>query len=261
MASSKSLPRKKFADKVEFSPRLYHNAYKYHALFTVSSLGLISSRKINTVKDINLLETQPELSLNYFYNTTPDRAKQEVKSDFLILSNYFNWKLKRRYNKKPGKDSKLLEIGHNVHVYSNSIPYLRSIRKKFTATEITERKILADSRGVLFFKTEPKFKFRVYLKYSTLLKDSVESFTDLLKSDTVTPSRSLAVRLSIYSDHGRQSLPYYPFVFPGHVAGSIYLHKKFFIDFMDEADMLFAKLKFDQHLGQIYELKKLPDLP
>jgi hypothetical protein len=131
---------------------------------------------------------------------------------------------------------------HIVAIFSNNLSDLERIATYSEAKNIdyTEAIVPTKIPGVKTFVRNPKHKFRVYMKETTVPDTfASEIYTFLEKNTDMFPSRSLR---QWYSPNRTWYRPH--------------LYNTFFIDFDDEIKLSYLGLMFSEYIGEFYKLEK-----
>lgn len=140
------------------------------------------------------------------------------------------------------KDKFTLRIqGDTVSFFSNELPLLQtldSIDSKVTFTEA----ICYEDCDQLYFKKQPKYKYRTYFKARQMPKhfsESVRSLDDIYSS--LNFSKTLLKTLFTHT--------YHPFR---------YLHGSYYVEYNDQHMLTILSMWFPDMLGKTYSLAKEP---
>lgn len=139
------------------------------------------------------------------------------------------------------KDKCLIRIqGDNVSFFSNELALLQTLDSIDNNLSIYEAKCYEPDK--MYFKKQPKYKFRTYFKARRMPKDfseNVRSLQDMYKS--INFSKGLFASLFHNNWH-----PYR------------YMHGSYFVEYNDEQMLTILSMWFSDILGKTYSLHKEP---
>lgn len=151
--------------------------------------------------------------------------------DFDMIDRFLTWKVEH-------KDESSLRIERNkLSIFLNDISLLESI-KDINPVYVISKAVVLEA-GVMFFKKQPKFKYRTYFKRKAVTLDflkSMESFIKLYKKDD-------SMKISCNRPDDGRRLWYMP-------SG--------FIDYNNESILTLLHMHFGGMIGDTYKLEKHP---
>jgi len=218
--------------KIEKKNKLYFNKYKYKATVRLEGANLtyytVDLETFNA--KFEKLKTSYKNQPNAFYN---EWHYENVNID--KIAKYLSWR-------NLFKDRVTLRVNFNsVSVFSNDLTILKSL-DSIDEVSLCEAKVLQSD--VMYFKKQPKFKYRTYFRAKRVPKDfieNVDSFIKNYKDKNLHISSSLQRFLTERNWH-----PY------------IYLHGSYHIDYNDESFLSILHMYFTGMIAQTYKLDKEP---
>lgn len=241
MALSQS-KQNKDVDLIDKRSSLYYGKYNYRARFYCSGINL--AWYCDTVEDVDL------------------RAKKVGKArtkhtDIDGVKKFIKWKLDQPNAFKGKNKQGVIRIEGNVAaVFSNDLSLLKtldSLGYKVDYTQVEDNII----EGVKFFKEEPKFKRRIYLKSKRVKDDFHQKLKEFVKryKDTdnrMVPSPSLQQWLNITKDTNQ------PAWFTSNWRLQ-YCSSHFFLDFNEDSSETMFSLMFPGWTNRRFKLEKHPE--
>ena len=131
--------------------------------------------------------------------------------------------------------------GDSVSVFANDLSmfnYLQTIDEKMT---ITKAEVL--DKDKMYFKREPKYKYRTYFKARRMPKDFTESVLSLKDTYSSLHFCPALLKVLFYKP------PFNPYR---------YLHGSFYVEYNDEKMHTILAMWFTSMLGKTYSLVKQP---
>jgi hypothetical protein len=219
---------------IEHRDKLYFNKYQYRARITCRGLYLIwYSKHVVDLKD--RIQAQKKKYPNHHF----DEDK---------LVQFYYWRKQNIDN----KNCTIRVEGFTGAVFSNDLDFLKTLEDIGLPIDYTEIESTAP-QGVRYFKNEPKYKYRFYLKS----KRVAEGFTDKLRewvekyegtSTAIIPSNALKLW---YKKDNSVHNPYVPtsgwgptFNWGSTTWRKLYCSSHYFIDYEDESTLTLFMLVF-----------------
>lgn len=154
--------------------------------------------------------------------------------DFDQITKFFDWK-----NNKDSEKFMYRVQGNQVSFFSNDIELLKSLtdidpRCKFSMADIKET-------NIMYFKNEPKYKYRTFFKGRKAPADFCENIENLQKmyGDKLHFSPGMVKTMAKY-----QRSPYR------------YMHTSYYVDYNDPSMLTILGLWFQDILAKTYSLQK-----
>lgn len=220
--------------KIENRTSLYFGKYMYRAQCQV--MGASYTYYTNNITQFkNKLENTKASRNNYRISVYNNRFEETIDHiDFEQIEKFFEWK------KNKDTDQYMFRIqGNQVSFFSNDLSLLK------TLTEIDENpkysKAEIQSTDTLYFKKEPKYKYRTYFKGKKAPIGMAEHIEDLIKmyGDKIKFSPGMIRNLNRYPNS-----PYR------------YMHTSYYVDYNDQSMLSIFGLWFGENLGKSFSLKK-----
>ncbi len=224
-----------FKLKVEKRNKLYFNKFKYRAVAQIPGAAYTYySPDLETF--VARMEKLRENKPRYGVRVLNDEWKEywdEVDLD--RISQLITWR------NVVSKEKCLIRIqGDNVSFFSNELPLLQTLDSIDPKVSITEA--ICHEANKLYFKKQPKFKYRTYFKGKRMPKDfsdNIRSLQDMYKS--LNFSKGLFTSLFHNNWH-----PYR------------YMHGSYFVEYNDEQMLTILSMWFPDMLAKTYVLAKEP---
>lgn len=223
--------------KTETRNKLYYGKYRYRA-----KLFLRGVNYTYYTPDIDTFLARKERFENDkvtgYYKYSNDEWKNYWKIvDIDKISMFITWR-----NTIPRTQAMIRIQGDYVSFFSNDLNLLRSIEsidQKVTYTEVSN---LADD--VLYFKKEPKYKFRTFFKGKRMPEYFIESLKTVRENYKETDVKISSALQSLVFDRN-----YHPFR---------YMHGSYYIDYNEQSMLSILAMFFPDMLAKTYSLAKHP---
>lgn len=261
----------------EHRDHLFFNKYKYRARINIPGIFYTLDRSSSET----LTFEQYKLKIEKIYRmsviiNTSSVFYKEIEDNYKNLEKFLQWK---KVNKRSilirlsyssasifsNKLSILVDLKKSASIFSNNLSILVDLKKLYddkrindpytVEVDITEARPEQKEPNVKYFTSEPKYKYRVYLK-STRVEITVltEFYKMLKKHKKLHPSKSLIewLRNQLFDKH--RKIKYYPSI--GKYA---WCKSSFLINYNDESLLSFLSLTFGEIIGKRYRLEKCVD--
>lgn len=213
---------------------LYFGKYTYRAQLRVAGAGYTYYTN-NLAQFKKKLENTKANRNNYRISILNNRFEETIdRIDFEQIEKFFDWKT----NKDP--DTFMYRIqGDNISFFSNDLDLL------YTLTVIDPKakfsKAYIQAADVIYFKKEPKFKFRTFFKGKKCSTEFPEQINDLMSmyKDKIHFSPGMVRMINRYPN-----TPYR------------YMHTSYYVDYNDPGMLSIIGLWFGEYLGKTYSLQK-----
>ena len=236
--------------KIESRNIPYFGKYKYRARCKVLGANYTYfSKTIEEFKD-KMDRRKDRLKQRASWNTIPSRI-ESLKKDWTMMFDLIDYDqiekfLKWRYNPK-SKDKYITRIqGDHVSFFSNDLEILKPLITELDPeTEFTEADVY-DEPDVLYFRNEPKFKYRTYFKGKRVpnnFREDVRSFIE--KYDTDNGKFTAQICPSLKQLVSTEKLHHWA-----------WLHGSYHVDYNDESTSTLLHMFFGGMLGKTYRLMK-----
>lgn len=221
-------------DLYEYRDILYYSKFKYRVKVHLFRVGYVWS-----VGHADLVESTLAKSINYL----PSKLRnKDIFRDVDGICSFVNWK--SSLTKEDRKNCRIRLESDFFSVFSNDIDFIKSVKNhRFhsrTPVIVTEAKILS-SPGVKYFARQPKYQYRIYMKWHQVSKEQKTKIIDFIKKYDIKPSSEM--RLWLHRER-------YP---------STYSRPSHYMEFNDESMVVQILLMFDC-FGKHFRLEKRPDI-
>lgn len=221
----------KRSDSVEFidlRDTLYYSKYRYRARIYIE--GITATWWAEDEKDLDDII----------------KRRRWKNVDKQLILKYMAWAA----GLPPKKDTYCIRLEHNTGaVFSNDLNFLKSIETIGAPVDYTEVDESTPS-GIKYFKNEPKFKYRFYLKSKRVddkFVPELKSFIDRYKGTDTVIEPSPSLRQWLDRDGARK---YY---WMGNYSSGHY-----FIDYNDESTLTLFTIMFQGMVAKRFKLEKRP---
>lgn len=212
----------------EYRNKLYFKKYKYRASLDI--LGIRYSYSCDTMAD---------------YLARIDRIKRYHKQyllsmhkiesiDFISMEKFFNWK------KVHGKQVTVRMECNSVGIFSNDLECLKTLEDQLSVP-VKYSEVILTEEDAMYFKREPKFKFRVYLKPVRASAEFIESMISFIDRNSENENINFSPALK---DQILQQKP------------DRYIHGSYFIEYNEESTLSLLYLMFPRSFSKSYRLLK-----
>jgi len=225
--------------KTERRNKLYFNKFQYKA--TIKIIGVqytyytpdIDSYKFRIEKFSSSASLQ---SYRQIFNSDYDEKDYWKSINFETIEKYLI------YRDTMPKEKFMARIsGDRVSVFSNDLSmfnYLQTIDPKMT---ITKADVLETDK--MYFKRQPKHKYRTYFKARRMPKDFTENVISLKDTYSSLHFCPALLRALFYKT------PYNPYR---------YMHGSFYVEYDDEKMLTILAMWFNSMLGKTYSCEREP---
>lgn len=224
-----------FKLKIEKRNKLYFNKFKYRAVTKIQGAAYTYyTPDLETF--VNRMEKLRDHKPRYGVRLLNDEWKEyweEVNLD--QISQLLTWR------NLVSKEKCLIRIqGDYVSFFSNELPLLETLDSIDKNVKFTEA--VCHESNYMYFKKEPKYKFRTYFKGKRMPKDFSENIQNLDKMyDSL--NFSPAIFKSLFHNN------WHPYR---------YMHGSYFVEYNDEQMLTILSMWFPNMLAKTYVLAKEP---
>jgi hypothetical protein len=216
----------------EYRDNEYYGKHKYRARFKLDGVHVLWYFK--TVEKFR----KQFIEGDGFYGTRKDLPTIRLNSD--IFCDIITWR------QKNSSEITVRIEGKTMAVFSNNLALLKSLENISTKLLVDYTEVQCSPFvGVKYFTSEPKHKYRVYLK-SKLVESN---FAQNLRN-TVTRTKDLYPSNALKKWYNSQIRSQWKFR---------YSSASHFIDYDDESSLSYLALLHGDMLGKKYKLEKRPD--
>ena len=228
-------------DLIDHRGSLYYNKYQYRA--RVHCAGISLCWFCDDEKDVDER-----------YNKHKARWKD---ANLESVKKFLAWKNLNTPAKVRAKDKKMtLRIeGGTAAVFSNDLALLKTLDSLGLNVDYTE---VDDTipNGIKYFKNEPEYKYRIYLKSKRVKDDfhqKLKEFVDRYKDtdSKMVASPSLRQWLRIKADKSN--------IWGGNNWRIQYCSSHYFLDYNEESSLTLFSLMFQGMISRKFKLEKQPD--
>jgi len=215
-----------FELKNELKEHLYYKAYEYKCV--LRTLGARYVPKVSTIDEYKLWVGSKIKQKSFSSGIDYDAI------EFLV--NFY-----QEFNKTDGSTRKEADT---ITFYSNDITLLETL-KNIPDTNVRLKWFKAELMpiGVRYMRTDPKYKFRIYLKDAKITNDLKLQFINHVKN--------------VKDFHISSSLQRWT-SWQFNYNNVAWCRQSFYIDYDDEKNLLVLLLKFPELMGKNYRLEKKP---
>lgn len=223
--------------KIEKRTNLYFGKYKYRAQCKV--MGVSYTYYTHDMDSFKKKLQQTQANRNHYRISILNSRFEETIDhiNFEQIEKFFEWK-----NNKENSNYMYRIEGNKVSFFSNDIELLKSLTEidndpKYSMADVQET-------DVLYFKKEPKYKYRTFFKGKKYHIDFPEHIENLIKmyKDNLKFSPGMVRNLKKYSGSAYSAYRY--------------MHTSYYVDYNDPGMLSILGLWFGELLGKSYSLKK-----
>lgn len=220
--------------KIEKRTSLYFSKYKYKAQCNV--MGVSYTYYTHDLESFKKKLEHTKANRNSYRISLMNSRFEETYDhiDFDQIEKFFKWK-----NNKDDSNYMYRIEGNKVSFFSNDIELLKSL----TEIDNNPKYAMADVQetDVLYFKKEPRYKYRTFFKGKKYHSDFPEQIDDLkaMYKDNIKFSPGMVRSINRY---------------PG--SSYRYMHTSYYVDYNDQSMLTILSLWFGGYLGKTYSLKK-----
>lgn len=224
-----------FKLKTEIRNKLYFNKFKYRAVVHIQGAAYTyHTPDLETF--VSRMEKLSDSKSRYGVRVLEENWQEyweEVNLD--KISQFLTWR------KLVNRDKFLIRIqGDNVSFFSNELALLQTLDSIDTNIQITEA--MCFDPETIYFKRQPKYKFRTYFKARRMPKDFSENI--------------VTVRDMYKSLHFSEGL--FASLFHNNWHPYRYLHGSYFVEYNDQNMHTILAMWFPDMLAKTYTLAKHP---
>lgn len=213
---------------------LYFGKYKYRAQLKVMGVGY--TYYTNSLEQFKKkLEATKANHNNWRISTLSSRFEETIDHiNFEQIEKFFNWK-----NDKDPKDFMYRIQGNNVSFFSNDLELLKTLSIIDPNSKLSEAVI--EAADILYFKKQPKYKYRTFFKGRKCPLDFPDHVNDLkgMYKNQIHFSPGMIRMINKYPNS-----PYR------------YMHTSYYVDYNDPGMLSIFGLWFNDFLGKTYSLQK-----
>lgn len=220
--------------QIDIRTSLYFKKYKYRAKLRIP--GICYSYYTNTLEQfIKKLEGIDKNRNKYKISVLNKRWEQTIDLvDLEQIGKYFDW----NHEHKDKEFTSRIQ-GNLISFFSDDLQLLQTLKNIDINAEFSEASI--ENTDVLYFKTQPKYKFRTYFRGKRT--------PDHFNNDVILFDKS-------YGHIAKVCPALKRFVSENRFYN--YLHNSYFIDYNDESTLTLLYLHFGSMLSKTYRLEKEP---
>lgn len=217
--------------KIEHRNKLYFNKHRYKASILVN--GIRHTYYTKSIEDfkhrIDMIKTRLR---NHSYHSYRSVASldllKSIKYD--IIEKFIDW---RNLN---SKNVTIRMEGDYASIFSNNLSILKELGELDENLALFE--VSLTEKDVIFFKKDPKFKFRVYIKPVRATQEFIDNMIDFMgrNSENKNLSFSNAFKKDVEQQVNR------------------YMHGSYYIEYNEESTLSLLYLLFPKVLGKNYRL-------
>lgn len=214
---------------------LYFGKYKYRSQCKV--MGAVYTYYTNSLEQfLKKLEATKANRNSYRISIINSRFEETYdKIDLEVIGKFFQWK----NSQNPEKFMYRVQ-GNMVSFFSNDYELLKTLTE--IDPEVKHSEAFIEATNVLYFKREPKYKYRTFFKGRKVPVDFNENITNLINmyGDKIHFSPGMVRTLT------KQYRTQYR-----------YMHTSYYIDYNDPSMLTIFGLWFGDFLGKTYSMEKI----
>ena len=227
-----------FKLKVDKRNKLYFNKYKYRAVLHVKGVAYTYyAPDLNTF--IKRLETTKARSSNMYKVSIMDDSYRVYWDtiDINQISDFINWR-----NNTPKNKFMYRVQGDHVSFFSDELDLLKKLKLIDPNMKLSEAEVIGD-KDTMYFKKEPKFKFRTYFKAKRMPEDFSETIRDMHNNCRDLHFSSSLLKILFYT---------------GQYNRFRYMHGSHYVEYNSESMLSMLYIKFSGMVAKTYSCKKQP---
>jgi len=237
-------------DIVDDRTSLYYNKYEYRARFYI--IGLNRCYYAKTMSEY--IERLANINRDNFNFSNDTGYVEKIKSELLAINldsieRFITWR--NMYSLKENKQAMIRVEGNTAAVFSNDLALLKTLEQLEPGLSINYSQVNKTiPNGIKYFKTEPKYKYRAYLKGKRIEPDfklKLANFIDRYKdtSTIIEPSKAFSEWISEENNS----------IFWRRA----FLSAAYHFNYNDESTSTLLALIFPSFIHKFYKLEKQPD--
>ena len=214
--------------KIEHRNKLYFNKYRYKASIFV--IGIRHTYYTKSIKDfkhrIDMLKTR--LSNHGYRSIASLDSIRQI--DYDRIEKFINWR---------GLNSKNVTIrmeGDYASIFGNDLSTIKELSE--IDEQISLFEVALTEKDIIFFKKDPKFKFRVYIKPVRATQEFIDNMIDFMGRNS--ENKNMGFSNAFIKDVEEQA--------------NRYMHGSYYIEYNDESTLSLLYLLFPKVLGKNYRL-------
>lgn len=221
--------------KTEIRNKLYFGKYNYKAVVKITGLSYTYYvENIDQYKDrLARFRKDKNVSLRTYGSYQSDDEFYDA-IDYGNIDKFLNFK--RAYSEY----IMVRQEREKASIFSNNLPLLETLVELDEEFEIYKAEVL--NTETMYFKKEPKYKFRTYFRAKRIPKDFIENI-NTLKDTYKSLNFSKGLFISLFHNN------WHPWR---------YLHGSFFVEYNDEQMLTILAMWLPDMLGKTYSLAKEP---
>lgn len=227
-------------DYYEYRDTEYWGKFKYRARTAI--LGI---RYTWGICSIDEWLRRVNNSGSYYSNR---RLSPEVREEILThkdtISKYLEFRREHGGKKNPNVTFRI--ENNTLAIFSNNLPLLHSLKDLLPDVNIDFTEVqVSQFAGVKYFVSQPKYKFRVYMKSKRVETTTMTEVKELFgRQKELKPSKAFTQWLKSEKTTGLRRMRY--------------LSSTYCIDYNDESTLSYLALMHGDLLGRRYKLEKRP---
>ncbi len=220
--------------KIDNRTSLYFSKYKYRAQCKV--MGACYTYYTNTLDQFKKKLEMTKANRNQYRISVLNSRFEETYDfiDFVQIEKFFVWK----NNKDDDKYMYRIQ-GDQISFFSNDLELLKTLTDIDPNVKLSTAEVKVTDK--LYFKKEPKYKYRTFFKGKKCpdnFNENVFSLTEMYK-DNIKFSPGMIRNLNRYPNSKYR-----------------YMHTSYYIDYNDEGMLTILALWFGDFLAKTYSLEK-----
>ena len=219
---------------VEKKTHLYYNKYRYRL-------------KLNHSDCTNALFSKHYNTYDKWRRTVDLSMERDKRNGNTITTPNFLM-VKRLYEiYEKNKDSiTIRKEYYNISIFSNDLTVLNEFAGGANSRKCVLTKAEASPNGTIYFKKEPNYKFRIYLKAKRVDNESWDTLSNFVSTNTKNGTISIS---GAFADLLKRNYNY---------GWGRYLSNTLFIEYNDDSTLSYIGLMFPELVGKTFKCLKKP---
>jgi hypothetical protein len=222
--------------KIENRTSLYFSKYKYRAQCRV--MGACYTYYTSSLEQFKKKLEATRVNRNQYRISIMNNRFEETYDviDFDQIAKFFKWK-----NNKDLEKFMYRIQGNQISFFSNDLELLKTLSDIDPDLKLSMADVKVTDK--MFFKKEPKYKYRTYFKGRRYPDNFYEHVNDLISmyKDNIKFSPGMVRMINKYSNSKYR-----------------YMHTSYYIDYNDPSMLTIFGLWFGEFLAKTYSLEKQP---
>lgn len=221
--------------KTEIRNKLYFGQYNYKAVIQVTGLSYTYYvENIQNYKDrLARFRAEKNIALRSYGSKISD-TDYYASIDYDLIDKFLQFK------KAYSDYAMVRQERDKASIFSNNLTLLETLVELDSNFKIYKAEIL--STDSIYFKKQPKYKYRTYFKARRIPKDFIDNINSL-KETYKSLNFSKGLFMSLFHNN------WHPYR---------YLHGSYFVEYNDEQMLTILGMWFPDMLGKTYSLAKEP---